>query len=402
MQMPAAASSSGALGTPMIQKPFARSTVHLWLTSGRTPGDLLPALAALALMTTSCAGVPAGAGNVPQGPPPTPVALSTVHQAEIEDTTEYVGTLRSLHSTPIQPQVEGRIVRIDVKSGDRVKAGDPIVQIDAQRQAAAVSSQEATRAALEANVAYAKSELARANTLLEAGAISRQELEQAETALKTAEANLQAQQAQIQEGQVQLRYFTVTAPTDGLVGDVPARVGNQVTSSTVLTSIDEIATLEVHVQVPVERAADLKLGLPLRVLGADGSPAASTTVSFVSPRVDDATQTVLVKGIVRNPGSLRSSQFVRAQIVWKSTTGLLIPVLAVTRVNDQYFAFVAEQKDNALVASQRPIRVGGIVGNDYVLLGGIEPNDRLVVSGVQKLADGAPLMPMDQKPEGQR
>jgi len=386
----------------MTEKRNARSTALVRLTCRLDPGVSLLLIVVVALATAGCARAPAAAGSVQQGPPPSPVALSTVHQAEVEDTTEYVGTLKSLHSTPVQPQVDGRIVGIAVKSGDRVKAGDPIVQIDAQRQAAAVSSQEATRAALEANVAFAKSERARATTLLEAGAISRQELEQAETALKTAEANLQAQQAQIQEGQVQLRYYTVTAPTDGIVGDVPARVGNQVTSSTVLTSIDEIATLEVHVQVPVERATELKIGLPLRVLGPDGSPITSTTVSFVSPRVDDATQTVLVKGMVRNPGSLRSSQFVRAQLVWKSTTGLLIPVLAVTRVNDQYFAFVAEQKNGALVASQRPIRVGGIVGNDYVLLSGLEPNDRLVVSGVQKLADGAPLMPMEEKPESPR
>jgi len=339
-------------------------------------------------------------GGAPQGPPPVPVQLASLRQADIEDRTEYVASLSSLRSTLVQPQVDGQITLVAVKSGDRVKTGDPLFQIDARRQQAAVSSQEATQAALEANVSQATSELERAKTLLAAGAISRQAFDQAGTAVKTAEAALRAQQAQIQQGQVQLRYYTVTAPTAGVVGDVPARVGNQVTTSTMLTSIDQIDSLEVHVQVPIERAAELRTGLPLRVLASDGLPAASTTVSFVSSRVDDATQTVLAKGILNNPGSLRAQQFVQAQIVWKTTPGLLIPVLAVMRVSDQFFAFVASGKDGALVASQRPIRLGAIVGNDYVLLDGVKPDERMVVSGVQRLADGAPLMPIDRAPAG--
>ncbi len=65
---------------------------------------------------------------------------------------------------------------------------------------------------------------------------------------------------------MQLRYFTVTAPTAGVIGDVPVRVGNQVTPQTVLTTIDQNDTLELNVQVPIERARDLKNGLPIRML----------------------------------------------------------------------------------------------------------------------------------------
>ena len=101
---------------------------------------------------------------------------------------------------------------------------------------------------------FARQQLQRATELMAAGAISRQELEQAETALRTAEARLQSLQAQVQQQEVQLRYFTVTAPTAGVVGDVPVRVGNQVTPQTVLTTIDQNDTLELNVQVPVERA----------------------------------------------------------------------------------------------------------------------------------------------------
>jgi RND family efflux transporter MFP subunit len=351
------------------------------------------------LLVSACKGGQ-GAGQTGGAAfPPSTVTVAAAHTTDIEDATEYVATLKSLHSTAIQPQIDGQIVQIYVKSGERVKEGVPLMQIDPRRQQAAVSSQEAERAAREASVGYARQQAQRATDLYAAGAISRQELEQAETALKTAQADLDALQAQVRQQQAQLRYYTVAAPTAGIVGDVPVRVGNQVTTSTVLTTVDQNDTLEVYVSVPEERSPDLKLGLPLRVLSGDSTRRlAETTTSFISPHVDTETQSILVKGIVRNPGAeLRSSQFVRARIVWKTTQGLVIPVTAVLRLNGQNFAFIAEQAQEGggphLVARQRPIKLGPIAGNDYAVLDGIKPNEQVVVSGVQKLADGAPIQP---------
>ena len=264
----------------------------------------------------------------------------------IEEATEYVGTLKSLHSTTIQPQVDGQITRIFVKSGDRVAQGAPLVQIDPRRQQAAVSSQEAERAAREAAVAYARQQAQRARDLLAAGAISRQESEQADTALRTAEADLQALSAQVQQQEVQLRYFTVAAPTAGIVGDVPVRVGMQVSPQTLLTTIDQNETLEAYVSVPVERA-------PQRIASASSI----------------------------------------AVEIWRSTSGILIPVTGVLRVSGQFFAFVAEDAGGKLVAKQRPIKVGAIVGDSYPVLDGLKPGDKVVTSGAQKLADGAPIQP---------
>jgi RND family efflux transporter MFP subunit len=218
--------------------------------------------------------------------------------------------------------------------------------------------------------------------------------------LRTAEARLQSLQAQVKQQEVQLRYFTVTAPTAGIVGDVPVRVGNQVSPQTVLTTIDQNDTLELNVQVPVERAEDLKSGVPVRVLSGDGSSRlATTTVNFVSSRVDDQTQSILVKGFVRNPeGAMRASQSVRAQLVWKTSEGLVVPVTAALRINGQYFAFVAEEAKGPdgrpmLVAKQRAIKVGPIAGDGYSVLDGLKAGDRIVVSGAQKLADNAPIAP---------
>jgi RND family efflux transporter MFP subunit len=351
------------------------------------------ALAAVVVFAGACNRAPAGPPPG-QGMPPMPVVLAATHPTPIEDASEYVGTLKSLRSTTVQPQIDGQITKILVAAGDRVREGAPLMQIDARRQQAAVSSQQAELAAAEAALSFARQQQQRNNELFAAGAISKQQLEQTDTAQRTAEANLKALQAQVQQQEVQLRFFTVAAPTSGTVGDVPVRVGSQVTPQTLLTTIDQNDTLEVNLSVPIERARALKLGLPLEILSSDGDQRhASTTVSFVSPRADDQTQSVLVKGNVKNPdGSLRAAQYVRARIVWKTADGLVVPVTAVLRVNGQFFVFVAEPgAGGALTAKQRAIKVGPIAGDNYPVLEGLKAGDRVVVSGAQKLADGAPI-----------
>ena len=330
----------------------------------------------------------------PPAMPPTPVALQAAAVRPIEDATEYVAMLKSLRSTTIQPQIDGQITQIFVKSGDRVREGAPLMQIDPRRQQAAVSSQEAERASREAAVAYARQQAQRAHDLWAAGAISKQEQERADTDLRTAEASLKSLQAQVQQQEVQLRYFTISAPTSGIVGDVPVRVGHVVTPQTVLTTIDQNQTLEVYVSVPIERAPALRNGLPIQILSSDSADKlASSAVTFISPHVDDQTQSILVKGQVQNPsGSLRAMQYVRARIIWKTSDGLVIPVTAVLRVSGQFFAFVAENAaGGTLVAKQRAIKVGPIAGDNYSVLEGLKPGDRVVTSGTMKLADGAPI-----------
>jgi multidrug efflux pump subunit AcrA (membrane-fusion protein) len=90
---------------------------------------------------------------------------------------------------------------------------------------------------------------------------------------------------------------------------------------------------------------------------------------------------------------VRALQFVRARIVWRTTTGLVVPVLAVQRINGQPFVFVAEQDQGHLVARQRPVQVGEIIGNNYRVVDGLQAGERIVVTGVQRLANGAPIRP---------
>jgi RND family efflux transporter MFP subunit len=349
----------------------------------------------LAACAIGCGGdrAQAGAGG-PGAMPPADVKTIAMVAKPVPRTSEFVATVRSLRSTTIQPQVEGIVRRIFVKSGDRVTTGQPLVQIDPEKQQASVAAFESTKAAREADVAFAQQQLSRMQKLHEAGAVSRAELEQAETAQKTARAQLEAIQSQIRESQVELRYYRVTAPASGVVGDIPIRQGDRVTSSTLITTIDAAEGFEVYINVPLERSTDLRPGLTVELLDANGEVIASNPVTFIAPRAEDATQSVLVKATLRTkPPGVRVMQYVRARIVWSNDPVLTVPVVAVSRISGQYFVFVAEQGKDGTVARQKPVTVGEVVGDDYVVRSGLKPGERVIVSNIQKIGDGAPVKP---------
>jgi len=134
--------------------------------------------------------------------------------------------------------------------------------------------------------------------------------------------------------------------------------------------------------------------MPVEIVDGEGKVIADSRISFISPQVDDTTQSVLIKArIANNEDKLRNLQFVRARVVWGVRQGPVVPVLAVTRLGGQYFVFVADDQSGKLVAHQKPLRVGDMVGNDYVVLDGIKPGDKVIVSGTQYLVDGAPVVP---------
>ena len=321
-----------------------------------------------------------------------PVEVVTVAESPVEQTTEYVGTVKSRRSTTVQPQVEGVVTKIVVRSGQRVQPGTPLMQIDAGMQQAAVANLESQRAARQADLQQAQQQAARMKALLDAGAASQAEFEQAQTALANSQAQVNAAEAQIREQRLALAYHQVTAPTAGVVGDVPVRVGDSVTRSTVLTTIDQNAGLEVYVNIPVQEATRLRTGLPVRLVDDKGELLASSTVSFVSSSVDPGTQSVLAKAAIDDAGRFRTEQFVRARVVWTEAPAVTAPVTALNRINGQYFAYVAEPGEGgATVARQRAVQVGVIVGNDYVVTSGLKAGDKLIVSGVQKIRDGAPV-----------
>ena len=123
----------------------------------RLPAVCLASALLVGCGSKSSADNPGGRG----APPAIPVQVLEITAKRIADTSEYLAILKSRHSATINPQVEGQVTKILVKSGDRVKVGEPLLQIDPLKQEAMVSGQDAARAAQEANVRYAKISLER-------------------------------------------------------------------------------------------------------------------------------------------------------------------------------------------------------------------------------------------------
>ncbi|MGZ4899889.1 MAG: efflux RND transporter periplasmic adaptor subunit, partial [Candidatus Angelobacter sp.] len=219
-------------------------------------------------------------------------------------------------------------------------------------------------------------------------------LDQAQNTYDAAKADADALQAGIREQQVQLHYYTVRAPANGVIGDIPVHVGDHVSAQTMLTTVDTGGALEAYLNVPAEKSSALKMGMPVDIVDDQGKPLTRTKISFISPHVDTDSQTLLVKTQVPNADmKFRNAQQVHARVVWSERKATVIPITAVTRLSGKLFAFVAEGEGQKAVARQRVIQVGDLVGNDYVVLDGINAGDKIIITSVQMLADGMPVVP---------
>jgi RND family efflux transporter MFP subunit len=328
------------------------------------------------------------------GPQAMPVKVMAVQAQMVPTSTDYLATLVSRNSSALQPIVEGYVTRVFVHSGQRVEAGTPVLEIDPRRQEATVNNQEAAYRAKQATMELNRVDLERKKQLFAAGVIAKADLDASQTAYDFSKADAEALAASIHEQKVQLRFYTVTAQTDGTIGDIPVKVGDHVTTQTVLTTLDHGNTLEAYIYLPAEKSGQVRQGMAVDLLDDTGKPAARTKVFFISPRVDNESQTLLIKTQVPNPEMrFRNAQQVHARVVWSEQKRPMIPVTAVSRLSGKMFAFVAEGQGQQAVARQRVIEVGDLVGNDYVVLSGLQAGDRIIVSSVQMLADGMPVVP---------
>lgn len=337
-----------------------------------------------------------------QGPamPVMPVQTVTVAAVPVPTTDEYVATIKSRRSATINPQVDGNLTQILVHSGDRVRTGQLLMQIDPAKQEATVASQAATVQQKLAVYKYNQVEVDRQRKLLASGVISKDAADQAEQAYANSKADYEAAVALQNEQEKQLAYYRITAPFDGIVGDIPVHVGDYVSSQTMLTTVDERKDLEAYIYVPAERAAQVRMGLGVEIVDNNGTPIENTSVDFISPQVDNQLQGILVKAPVRSP-VLRNAQLVKARVVWGVTPKPVVPVLAVTRLGGQAFVYVAQEKGGGhFVAHQQAISLGDTVGNNYAVLGGLTNGDKVITSGTQMLVDGMPVMPLPSGPPG--
>ncbi|HEX8798440.1 MAG TPA: efflux RND transporter periplasmic adaptor subunit [Terriglobales bacterium] len=323
-----------------------------------------------------------------------PVKVHTVDLRPVPRVSEYVATIKSRRSANIQPQVDGNITKIFVKSGDHVSAGQLLITIDPMKQEAIVNQQRSTEAQLKATYEYNRSELERQKGLYEAQVASKQTYEQAVSNFENSKAAWESAKAATISQQQQLGYYNLRAPFNGVVGDIPVRLGDYVSSTTLLTTVDENKELEAYVYIPTDLAGNIKMGLPVQIVTSTGEPIESTQIYFIAPQVDNALQGILVKAPIHSSlDRFRNSQLVKARVVWSTAPAPTVPVLAVTRIGGQPFVYVAVADKNGHVAKQRAVTLGETIGNDYSVTGGLQIGDQVIVSGIQFLNDGVPVQP---------
>lgn len=328
---------------------------------------------------------------------PMPVQVSPVVDSSVPQGDTYVATIKSRRSATVQPQVDGNITRILVASGDSVKAGQLLITIDPLKQQATVAQQRGSEFQAKAAYDYNQAEEKRQRALFNAGVISRDAYEQAMQNLGTSRGAYNAAQEGTHTQQEELAYYQIRAPFAGIIGDIPVHQGDYVSPTTVLTTVDENAGLEAYIYVPTERAAQVKLGLPVDLEDTSGNLITQSTITFVSPQVDNTTQTILAKAAVpalSGADRLRTLQLIKARIIWNTNPVPVVPVLAVTRVGGQPFVFVAQKTGNGYIAHEVPVQLGDTVGNNYPVLSGLHPGDKVITSGLQMLAEGMPVHPL--------
>lgn len=328
----------------------------------------------------------------PSGYGPMPVTVKKLAPQEVSDQDEYLASLTSRHSITLYAQVTGYIQALGAKPGDEVKAGALLVQIDPAQQASTLRSLQASLETRKANLSFAVQNDESSKGLMKSGLLSELDYDQRHSQRVSAEADVKTAQAQIDAQGDLLRYYRITAPTDGVVGDVPVKIGDYVTPQTRLTSVDQDKLIEAYVYIPVSRVQSIKPETTVTLVTDDGKVVCDEKPSFVSPQVNVDTQTVLVKAICPNDGVLRAAQVLKARLVWAKHEGLMVPTSAVTRQAGQYFVYVlgtGESEQGGQVARQVPIKVGAIVGNAFVVTAGLTAGNEVIVSGIQKLHDGA-------------
>ncbi|MEM7064539.1 MAG: efflux RND transporter periplasmic adaptor subunit [Cyanobacteria bacterium P01_B01_bin.77] len=393
-----------------------------------------------------------GGGGAADGPPmggSVPVTLEVMQPETLRDQASFVGTLDAQAGVVLQPEANGRITRIYVSSGDQVAAGDPIMELSADRSqaelsaalasiSAAQSARDNSRAQLqslvaqririEADVKLQNTEFARTKRLVEAGAQSQQELDEverdrdaaiaslaaakqeidaAQASLAQAEAFLEQSQATADATREDLLDKTVTAPIAGVVGDIPVELGDYVQPGGTLTTITENETLELEIDIPAEQLNKISLGMPVELFtfGSD-TPVANGSLSFISPQTDVATQTVLAKARFTNAtGVLQDNQRVDVRVILDERLGLLVPATAITRLGGQSFVYVAadapspedgEPLAEGQVAQLRPVTLGAMQGNNFQVLDGLSKGDEVVITGLLNLQDGASITPQEE------
>jgi membrane fusion protein, multidrug efflux system len=330
------------------------------------------------------AGAPGGGGQ--QAPPPMPVEVVVARADTVVDAILATGEIEAMQSVELRPDIEGRIAEILVREGAEVTRGTPLFKVDDAELKAEVARAEAERD-------LAQQSLTRTRDLLAQKASSQSELERAEaTARSTA--------AQLALLKVRLDRTVVRAPFSGIVGERTVSLGDYVTTSSPLVTLQTVSPQRAAFQVPERYAERLKSGqtVTFRVAALPGKEF-SGRVDFVDPVVQLPARTITVKAQVPNPRrELQSGMFIEVRLATAvRPNAVVIAEDAVLPLQGNNFVWVAANGK----ATRRQVELGVRTPGFVEVRGGVEAGEQVVVGGQERLAEGAPVAPkvLDRSPQ---
>jgi membrane fusion protein (multidrug efflux system) len=321
--------------------------------------------------------------------PPLPVEVAVARQDTVVDAILATGQVEAIQSAEIRPEVEGRITEILMEEGRVVQKGDPLFKIDDAELSAQVARARAERD-------LAEQALARTQALLQDKAASASDLERAEATARSARASLQLLE-------VRLARTTVRAPFGGILGQRLVSLGDYVTTSDPLVTLQTIDPQRISFTVPERYARDVKVGqrVTFRVAALPGEEFTGR-VDFVSPAVQLPARTLLIKAVVPNPRRLlQAGMFAETRLATATRPrAVVIPEEAILSIQGtQVVWVVADGK-----ANRRPVTIGVRSPGEAEITSGVEAGEQVVVGGLEMLQDGAPVSPMlvERGPAGRR
>ncbi|RMH19256.1 MAG: efflux RND transporter periplasmic adaptor subunit [Acidobacteria bacterium] len=347
----------------------------------------IPSPGALALLALTACGVPPAAQETPARPPAIAVRVATAERAEVPEATVAAGSVEALRRVRPGSKILGRVERVLVREGEKVRRGQLLATIESRDLEAAVAQARASLAMADAELDNARVHARRMAELHRRGAVTDKSLEDATARFAVATAAREQAQANLEAAEVALSYARVTSPIDGWVVTKAVEAGDVATPGTPFFTLDDLSRVKVTAEVPEAEVAGLAPGSPARVdvLGSE-RPA---TVDRVVPAGDRRSRTFAVQLLLDNPdAALKSGMFARVRFPRRPRQALLVPGDALVERGPLEGLFVAGDDGRARL---RWVKSGRRHGGRVEILSGLEVGERYLLRPPPGLADGAAI-----------
>ncbi|MDM0043196.1 efflux RND transporter periplasmic adaptor subunit [Variovorax dokdonensis] len=319
-------------------------------------------------------------------------ALVTTARAEKRDvpvTVQVNGSVVSLNSVDLRPQVTNTVREVHVKEGQFVKEGQLLFTLDDRADQANLSKAKAQQLKDEATLADLERQFRRSRELMAQNFISRSATDAVQAQLEAQRATVAADRAAVQAAQVSLSYSTLRAPIAGRIGAVAIYPGSLVQPTTTLLTITQLDPIAVSFPVPEARLQDLldaaRRRAPVEAIVPGRAPVQGV-LDFVDNAVDPQIGTVRAKAVFNNDAQrLWPGQFVQTQVTVRTIGGAtVIPAAALMQLADGMTVYVV---DDSGTARRRKVELLQSLGTQMAVLG-VQPGEQVVVEGKQNVREG--------------